>query len=29
MDAQIVYVVLAALFGGFMAWGIGANESWH
>jgi PiT family inorganic phosphate transporter len=26
MDAQIVYVVLAALFGGFMAWGIGAND---
>ena len=26
MDAEIVYVVLAALFGGFMAWGIGAND---
>jgi len=26
MDAEIVYIVLAALFGGFMAWGIGAND---
>ena len=26
MDAQIVYIVLAALFGIFMAWGIGAND---
>lgn len=26
MDAQIVYVGLAALFGVFMAWGIGAND---
>ena len=26
MDAQILYIVLAALFGIFMAWGIGAND---
>lgn len=26
MEAEIVYVVLAALFGVFMAWGIGAND---
>ena len=26
MDAQIVYISLAALFGIFMAWGIGAND---
>ena len=26
MDAQIIYIVLAALFGIFMAWGIGAND---
>jgi len=26
MDAQIVYIGLAALFGIFMAWGIGAND---
>lgn len=26
MEAQIVYVTLAALFGIFMAWGIGAND---
>ena len=26
MDAEIVYIVLAALFGVFMAWGIGAND---
>jgi len=26
MEAEIVYIVLAALFGIFMAWGIGAND---
>jgi len=26
MDAQITYITLAALFGVFMAWGIGAND---
>jgi len=26
MDAQIIYISLAALFGIFMAWGIGAND---
>ncbi len=26
MEAEIVYIVLAALFGVFMAWGIGAND---
>ena len=26
MDAQIVYISLAAIFGIFMAWGIGAND---
>ncbi len=26
MEAEIVYVLLAALFGVFMAWGIGAND---
>ena len=26
MEAQVVYIVLAALFGIFMAWGIGAND---
>ena len=26
MEAEIVYVALAALFGIFMAWGIGAND---
>ena len=26
MDAQIIYIGLAALFGIFMAWGIGAND---
>jgi len=26
MDAQIIYISLAALFGVFMAWGIGAND---
>jgi PiT family inorganic phosphate transporter len=26
MEAQIVYITLAALFGIFMAWGIGAND---
>ncbi|MDX1517932.1 MAG: inorganic phosphate transporter, partial [Woeseiaceae bacterium] len=26
MEAQIVYIVLAAVFGIFMAWGIGAND---
>ncbi len=26
MDAQITYIALAALFGIFMAWGIGAND---
>ena len=26
MEAEIIYVVLAALFGIFMAWGIGAND---
>ena len=26
MEAEIIYVVLAALFGVFMAWGIGAND---
>ena len=26
MEAEIVYVVLAAIFGVFMAWGIGAND---
>ena len=26
MEAEIVYVSLAALFGIFMAWGIGAND---
>lgn len=26
MEAQVVYIVLAALFGLFMAWGIGAND---
>ena len=26
MDAEIVYISLAALFGIFMAWGIGAND---
>ena len=26
MEAEIVYVVLAAMFGVFMAWGIGAND---
>ena len=26
MDAQFVYIALAALFGVFMAWGIGAND---
>ena len=26
MDAQVVYITLAALFGIFMAWGIGAND---
>ncbi|MFQ6005201.1 MAG: inorganic phosphate transporter [Woeseia sp.] len=26
MEAEIVYVVLAAVFGVFMAWGIGAND---
>jgi len=26
MDAQLVYISLAALFGVFMAWGIGAND---
>ncbi len=26
MDYQITYIVLAAIFGGFMAWGIGAND---
>ncbi len=26
MEAEIIYIVLAALFGVFMAWGIGAND---
>ena len=26
MEAQVVYIILAALFGIFMAWGIGAND---
>ena len=26
MEAEVVYIVLAALFGVFMAWGIGAND---
>ena len=26
MEEQVVYVVLAAIFGVFMAWGIGAND---
>jgi PiT family inorganic phosphate transporter len=26
MEAEIVYIILAALFGIFMAWGIGAND---
>jgi PiT family inorganic phosphate transporter len=26
MEAEVVYIVLAALFGLFMAWGIGAND---
>ena len=26
MEAQFVYISLAALFGIFMAWGIGAND---
>ncbi len=26
MEAEIVYIVLAAMFGVFMAWGIGAND---
>jgi PiT family inorganic phosphate transporter len=26
MDAQVIYISLAALFGIFMAWGIGAND---
>ena len=26
MEAEVIYVVLAALFGIFMAWGIGAND---
>jgi len=26
MEAEIVYIVLAAMFGMFMAWGIGAND---
>jgi len=26
MEAEIVYIILAALFGLFMAWGIGAND---
>ena len=26
MEAEIVYISLAALFGIFMAWGIGAND---
>ncbi len=26
MEAEIIYIVLAALFGIFMAWGIGAND---
>ncbi|MDJ0906834.1 MAG: inorganic phosphate transporter [Woeseiaceae bacterium] len=26
MEAQVVYIVLAAIFGLFMAWGIGAND---
>lgn len=26
MEYQITYIVLAAIFGGFMAWGIGAND---
>ena len=26
MEAEVVYIVLAALFGIFMAWGIGAND---
>jgi PiT family inorganic phosphate transporter len=26
MEAQVIYIVLAALFGIFMAWGIGAND---
>jgi len=26
MDAQVIYIVLAAAFGLFMAWGIGAND---
>jgi PiT family inorganic phosphate transporter len=26
MEAATVYIVLAALFGIFMAWGIGAND---
>ena len=29
MEAEIVYVVLAAIFGVFMAWGIGANDVAH
>jgi len=26
MEAEVVYIILAALFGMFMAWGIGAND---
>ena len=26
MEAEIVYITLAALFGIFMAWGMGAND---
>ena len=26
MDQQVIYISLAALFGIFMAWGIGAND---
>ena len=26
MEAEVVYIILAALFGIFMAWGIGAND---
>ncbi|MCX7544235.1 inorganic phosphate transporter [Marinicella gelatinilytica] len=26
MEYQVTYIVLAAIFGGFMAWGIGAND---
>ena len=26
MEYELTYIVLAAVFGGFMAWGIGAND---